>query len=83
MKVQAAVTRAKHSDMSIETLTLEEPRSGEILVRLVATGVCHTDIAMLIRHFPCHSPSYLATRVQALSSGSARRLRKSHPAIMF
>ena len=37
--------RKAFADMSIETLTLEEPRNGEILVRLVATGVCHTDIA--------------------------------------
>src|ERR1700692_2686727 len=59
MKVQAAVTRAKHSDVSIETLTLEEPRNGEILVRLVATGVCHTDIAIRDQAFPVPQPIVL------------------------
>ena len=61
MKVQAAVTRAKHSDVSIETLTLEEPRNGEILVRLVATG-CRlpgTDIAMRDQAFPVPQPIVL------------------------
>jgi len=59
MKVQAAVTRAKRSDMSIETLTLDEPRNDEILVRLVATGVCHTDIAMRDQAFPVPQPIVL------------------------
>ena len=37
MKIRAAVTRANHAPMSIETLTIEGPRDDEILVRLVAT----------------------------------------------
>jgi aryl-alcohol dehydrogenase len=44
MKVKAAVFRDKSGKASIETLDLEEPRDDEILVRVVATGVCHTDI---------------------------------------
>jgi aryl-alcohol dehydrogenase len=28
----------------LETLDLEDPRPGEVLVRIVATGVCHTDV---------------------------------------
>jgi aryl-alcohol dehydrogenase len=45
MKIEAAVLRDGVS-FSIEELALEEPRPGEILVRLVATGVCHTDVKM-------------------------------------
>jgi aryl-alcohol dehydrogenase len=59
MKIEAAVARAKHSDMSIETLTLEEPRNDEVLVRLVATGICHTDIAMRDQVFPVPQPIVL------------------------
>jgi aryl-alcohol dehydrogenase len=44
MKVNAAVFRDKSGKASVETLDLEEPRDDEILVRVVATGVCHTDI---------------------------------------
>ena len=40
MKVKAAVARAKSAPLTIETLDLEEPRAGEILVRLIAAGVC-------------------------------------------
>jgi aryl-alcohol dehydrogenase len=44
MKIQGAVVREKGGPFIIESLDLEEPRDNEILVRVVATGVCHTDI---------------------------------------
>ena len=47
MLIRAAVTRATGAPMSIESLTLGQPRDDEILVRIVATGICHTDLAML------------------------------------
>jgi aryl-alcohol dehydrogenase len=46
MKISAAVARAKDAPFTLETLSLEEPRFDEVLVRLVATGICHTDISM-------------------------------------
>ena len=44
MKATAAVARRAHAPLSIETLDLEEPRADEVLVRVVATGICHTDL---------------------------------------
>jgi aryl-alcohol dehydrogenase len=46
MQITAAVARAKHAPLTLETLTMEEPRADEIVVRLVATGICHTDMSM-------------------------------------
>lgn len=43
MKVQAAITHAQGKGFSIEEVVLSQPRSNEVLVRIVATGVCHTD----------------------------------------
>jgi aryl-alcohol dehydrogenase len=43
-KVRAAVLREKGGPLKIESLELEGPREDEVLVRLVATGICHTDI---------------------------------------
>jgi Zn-dependent alcohol dehydrogenase len=40
--MKAAVTRAP-GEMAIEEITIPEPRFGEVRVRLVATGICHTD----------------------------------------
>ena len=59
MKIRAAVTRAKAAPMSLESIDLEEPRDDEVLVRLVATGVCHTDIAMRDQAFPVPQPIVL------------------------
>ncbi|MGP0060723.1 MAG: NAD(P)-dependent alcohol dehydrogenase [Beijerinckiaceae bacterium] len=59
MKIQAAVTRAKAAPMSLETVDLEDPRSDEILVRLVATGICHTDLAMRDQAYPVPQPIVL------------------------
>jgi aryl-alcohol dehydrogenase len=59
MRITAAVTRAPHSPQSIETLDLAGPRDLEILVRVVATGVCHTDIGMRDQVFPVPQPIVL------------------------
>lgn len=42
--IRAAVVREKGGPFEIETLTLEEPRRDEVLVKIVATGMCHTDM---------------------------------------
>jgi S-(hydroxymethyl)glutathione dehydrogenase/alcohol dehydrogenase len=43
VKVKAAVAWEAGKPLEIETIDLEGPRQGECLVRLAATGVCHTD----------------------------------------
>ena len=49
MRIEAAVCREGSPVPVIEILELEDPRPGEILVRLVATGVCHTDLRVAAR----------------------------------
>lgn len=45
-QAQAAVTRTKGGPLALETIALEPPRDDEILVRIVASGVCHTDMVV-------------------------------------
>jgi aryl-alcohol dehydrogenase len=59
MDIQAAVTRQPNAPMSLETLQLEDPRPGEVLVRVVATGICHTDMGMRDQHLPTPQPVVL------------------------
>jgi len=59
MKIEAAVARAKSAPMSLETIELESPRTDEILVKVVATGICHTDIAMRDQAYPVPQPIVL------------------------
>ena len=43
MQVKAAVCYAPHTPLMVEELELDAPREGEVLVRLVSAGVCHSD----------------------------------------
>ncbi len=43
MDVRAAVAFEAGKPLSIETVQLEGPRAGEVLVEVKATGLCHTD----------------------------------------
>src|SRR3954452_20293642 len=44
MKVRAAVLEAFGEPLVVQELELADPGAGEVLVRLVACGVCHTDL---------------------------------------
>lgn len=55
MQVNAAVVDDVNQ-ISLRTLELDEPRAGEVLVRLVATGICHTDLSMLRGNLPVPFP---------------------------
>src|SRR5580700_3122304 len=59
MLITAAVARTPKTPLTIEEIELEAPRLHEILVRLVATGVCHTDIAMRDQFYPVPQPIVL------------------------
>ncbi|KXS52987.1 MAG: alcohol dehydrogenase GroES-like protein, partial [Marinobacter sp. T13-3] len=43
MKSRAAVAWAPGKPLTIEEVDVQGPKAGEVLVRIVATGVCHTD----------------------------------------
>jgi S-(hydroxymethyl)glutathione dehydrogenase/alcohol dehydrogenase len=43
MKTRAAVARKAGDRLSLETVDLDGPREGEVLVEVKATGICHTD----------------------------------------
>jgi len=43
MKTKAAVAHKAGAPLTIETVDLDGPRAGEVLVEIKATGICHTD----------------------------------------
>ena len=58
MKTRAAVAWAPKQPLTIEEIDLQGPQAGEVMVKLVATGVCHTDAYTLSGEdsegvFPC------------------------------
>ena len=44
MKIRAAVLERFDAPLEVQEVELAEPKAGEVLVRLVACGVCHTDL---------------------------------------
>ena len=55
MKITAAVTREK-GKFDFETVELAEPKANEVLIRMVACGICHTDVAVIEQFLPIQFP---------------------------
>jgi aryl-alcohol dehydrogenase len=52
MRITAAVVRERSSPFVLEEVELAPPRDDEVLVRIVATGLCHTDLHARDGYFP-------------------------------
>jgi S-(hydroxymethyl)glutathione dehydrogenase/alcohol dehydrogenase len=61
MQIEAAVFRKPHEKLTIEKIDLAEPMPREVLVRTVATGVCHSDLHVVdgIGRWPLDRPIVL------------------------
>ena len=47
MRTRAAVLYAPHTEYKIEEIELDDPKANEVLVRFVASGMCHSDEHMV------------------------------------
>ena len=43
MKTRAAILWEQGADWSVEEIDLDPPQTGEVLVKLVGSGLCHSD----------------------------------------
>ena len=57
MKTTAAVMRAHNQPLSIETIDVDPPKAGELLLRMAAAGICGSDRHVLEGHFPGAVPT--------------------------
>ncbi|MEX2103675.1 MAG: alcohol dehydrogenase catalytic domain-containing protein, partial [Gaiellaceae bacterium] len=71
--MRAAVLRAVNEPLAVENVALEEPGPGEVLVRLEASGVCHSDWNVVTGATPNPMPAVLghegAGVVEAVGEG--------------
>jgi Zn-dependent alcohol dehydrogenase len=76
MHIQAAVLRSPNTPFDIQSLTLDAPRAGEVLVKIAACGVCHSDYHLATgttRHpMPVVCGHEGAGTVEAVGEGVAR-----------
>ncbi len=61
--MKAAVLNAPKTPLVIEELTIDEPIAGEALVRVVAAGVCHSDLHFIEGTYPGRLPMVLGHEV--------------------
>lgn len=59
MKIKAAVVRENTGPFVIDEIELDEPRANEVLIRIVSTGLCHTDISARMGYIPTPKPGVL------------------------
>jgi aryl-alcohol dehydrogenase len=57
LKIKAAVVHEKGQPFQIEELELDSPKAGEVLVKIVASGVCHTDEVAQLQIIPVPLPA--------------------------
>jgi aryl-alcohol dehydrogenase len=91
-EVTAAVVRDKGGAFQVEQASIGEPGPREVLVRVIATGVCHTDILVRDQNYPSPLPAVLGHEgsgvVEAgdhvvmsfMSCGFCRSCEEWHPA---
>lgn len=60
MKARAAVLWEQPGKWKVEDVELDAPRSGEVLVEMVATGLCHSDDHMAVGDVPCPTLPFCA-----------------------
>ena len=77
--VTAAVVRKKGGPFTIEKLRMGEPRADEVLVRIVATGMCHTDMIMRDQVYPVPLPIVLGHEGAGVVESVGPGVRKVEP----
>ncbi|MFC4122116.1 alcohol dehydrogenase catalytic domain-containing protein [Nonomuraea zeae] len=73
MRITAALTETRGAPFVLTPLELDDPRPGEVLVRMVSSGVCHTDLIIRDQWYPVPLPAVLghegAGVVEAVGDG--------------
>tara|TARA_B100001109_G_C18865061_1_gene476915 strand:- start:93227 stop:94351 length:1125 start_codon:yes stop_codon:yes gene_type:complete len=57
--IRAAVTREKGAPFKLESARIRTPKNDEVLVKIVATGMCHTDMIVRDQYYPVPLPAVL------------------------
>jgi S-(hydroxymethyl)glutathione dehydrogenase/alcohol dehydrogenase len=87
MKVQAAVLRETRGTLSVEEIDLAQPGPGEVLVRIAASGLCHTDWETMRGDQPCNLPAVIghegAGVVEAVGPGVTLTRPGEHVALSW
>lgn len=79
MQVQAAIVRGKGGPFSVEKVRLADPGPDQILVRIVAAGMCHTDLTIRDQNLPTTLPIVLGHEGAGVVEKVGANVRKVVP----
>lgn len=79
MQIQAALLREKAQPFSIEQVEIDAPQAGEVLVRIVGAGICHTDMVIRDLLYPPPLPSVLGHEGAGVVEQIGPGVRKVQP----
>jgi len=77
MEIKAAIVRAPKSQFVLEDVQLNEPADDQILVRLVASGLCHTDLICRDQYYPVPLPMVFGHEGAGVVEKVGRSVKKS------
>lgn len=77
--MQAAIFHAPHEELTIETIDVDEPSEREVLVRTVASGVCHSDLHFVDGLYPMNAPSVLGHEAAGVVEGVGSQVTEFAP----
>ncbi|MGP3911447.1 NAD(P)-dependent alcohol dehydrogenase [Nonomuraea sp. 10N515B] len=87
MRITAALTETKGAPFALTPLELDDPRPGEVVVRMVSSGVCHTDLIVRDQWYPVPLPAVLghegAGVVEAVGDGVTYVAPGDHVVLTF
>lgn len=79
MKITAAIVGEKSGPFLFEEVELEEPRENEVLVRVVACGVCHTDLFCRDQNYPVPLPCVFGHEGSGVVERVGAKVKKVKP----
>ncbi len=59
MQASAAIIESQGGKFVLDTVDIEDPRDGEVLVKIAAAGMCHTDLSVRDQYMPTPLPAVL------------------------
>ncbi len=79
MKIKAAVVFEKSGKFNIEQIEIGEPNDDEALIRIVAVGMCHTDLGAREQHLPIPLPGVFGHEGAGVVEKVGARVKKVKP----
>ncbi len=87
MKIKAAIVNEAGGDITLDDVQIDEPKANEVLIKMVGTGVCHTDLGVQAQHNPTPLPIALghegAGIVEKVGPGVIDVERGDHVVVSF